>query len=62
MIMFGEDALRKAVQEFTARYHVERDHQGLGNRLILLDSAHVGTTGQIPAARATWWNAQLLLS
>jgi transposase InsO family protein len=47
MILFGEDALRKSVQEFTAHYHVERNHQGLGNRLILPDSAHVGTTGEI---------------
>jgi transposase InsO family protein len=47
MILFGEDALRKSVQEFTGHYHVERNHQGLGNRLILPDSAHVGTTGKI---------------
>jgi len=47
MILFGEDALRKSVQEFTAHYHVERNHQGLGNRLIVPDSAHVGTTGEI---------------
>jgi transposase InsO family protein len=47
MILFGEDALRKSVQEFGAHYHLERNHQGLGNRLILPDSAHVGTTGKI---------------
>jgi transposase InsO family protein len=47
MILFGEDALRKSVQEFSAHYHLERNHQGLGNRLILPDSAHVGTTGKI---------------
>jgi putative transposase len=47
MILFGEDALRKSVQEFTLHYHVERNHQGLGNRLIMPDSAHMGTTGQI---------------
>jgi putative transposase len=47
LILFGEDALRKSVQEFSAHYHVERNHQGLGNRLILPDSAHVGTTGKI---------------
>ena len=47
MILFGEDALRKSVQEFSAHYHIERNHQGLGNRLILPDSAHVGTTGKI---------------
>ena len=47
MILFGEDALRKSVQEFTAHYHVERNHQGLGNSLIMPDSAHVGATGEI---------------
>jgi len=47
MILFGEDALRKSVQEFTAHYHLERNHQGLGNRLIRPDLAHVGSTGEI---------------
>src|SRR5919106_162814 len=47
MILFGEDSLRKSIQEFTAHYHTERNHQGLGNRLIVPDSAHVGTTGEI---------------
>ena len=47
MILFGEDALRKSVQEFTAHYHVERNHQGLGNSLIMPDSAHLGATGEI---------------
>ena len=28
MILFGEDALRKAVHEFLAHYHHERNHQG----------------------------------
>ena len=40
MILFGEDSLRKSIQEFTAHYHTERHHQGLGNRLIMPDSAH----------------------
>lgn len=35
MIFFGEDALRNAVFEFVAHYHLERNHQGLGNRLIV---------------------------
>ena len=47
MILFGEDSLRKSVQEFTTHYHFERNHQGLGNQLILPDSAHVGNTGAI---------------
>ena len=35
MIFFGEDALRKAVYEFVVHYHTERNHQALGNRLIV---------------------------
>ncbi len=34
MIFFGEKSARKAVNEFLEHYHVERNHQGLGNRLI----------------------------
>jgi hypothetical protein len=47
MILFGEDSLRKSIQEFTAHYHFERNHQGLGNHLIMPDSAHVRNTGEI---------------
>jgi transposase InsO family protein len=35
MIFFGEDALRNAVHEFVAHYHLERNHQGLRNQLIV---------------------------
>jgi putative transposase len=34
MILFGEDMLCRAVHSFVAHYHSERNHQGLGNRLI----------------------------
>ena len=37
MIFFGEDSLRKGIREFMAHYHQERNHQGLGNRLIMPD-------------------------
>src|SRR5688572_27445497 len=47
LILFGEGSLRTAVQNFVAHYHNERNHQGLGNRLILPDRAHVRTTGVI---------------
>ena len=47
MILFGEGSLRKSVQEFVAHYHYERNHQGLGNCLILPDSAHSGNSGEI---------------
>ena len=34
LILFGEASLRRAVREFVAHYHEERNHQGLGNVLI----------------------------
>ena len=34
MIFFGENALQTAVVAFLGHYHAERNHQGLGNRLI----------------------------
>ena len=33
-IFFGETWLRNAVLEFLSHYHGERNHQGLGNRII----------------------------
>jgi hypothetical protein len=34
MIFFGENSLRKAIDAFLAHFHSERNHQGLGNKLI----------------------------
>jgi transposase InsO family protein len=34
LILFGERRLRYVVDEFVAHYHRERNHQGLGNKLI----------------------------
>src|SRR5215471_8925540 len=34
LILVGEASLRRAVREFVAHYHEERNHQGLGNVLI----------------------------
>ena len=34
MIFFGEQSLRRAVIQYLAHYHTERNHQGLDNRLI----------------------------
>jgi putative transposase len=33
----SEGSLRKGIDEFVLHYHGERNHQGLGNRLILPD-------------------------
>ena len=35
MVLIGEGSLRRAVREFVAHDHHERNHQGLDNRLIL---------------------------
>ncbi len=42
IIPLGEDHLRQAVQEFTQHYHSERNHQGLGNRLIEEPGERIG--------------------
>jgi len=34
MIFFGQRSLERALKEFVAHYHTERNHQGLGNRII----------------------------
>src|SRR5258708_2900518 len=34
MIFVGQASLRRAIGEFMTHYHLERNHQGLGNRLI----------------------------
>ena len=30
----GEASLRRALREYVAHYHAERNHQGVGNRLL----------------------------
>jgi putative transposase len=47
MIFFGEGSLRKAVQEFTLHYRHERNHQGLGNRLIAPEASHLENVGPV---------------
>ena len=34
MILFGETSLRRALREYVTHYHTERNHQGVGNRLL----------------------------
>jgi hypothetical protein len=34
MILFGEASLRRALREYVSHYLSERNHQGLGNRLL----------------------------
>ena len=62
MIFFGEDSLRRAVNEFLAHYHHERNHQGLGDRLIdpRERGRRHGWLGHMP--RTSRWAATILLS
>jgi putative transposase len=39
MIFFGQASLQHAIRQFMMHYHTERNHQGLGNRLLQPDSA-----------------------
>ena len=47
MILFGEGSLGRAIHEFVEHYHWERNHQGLGNRLIMEDVPRVANRGPI---------------
>jgi transposase InsO family protein len=47
IILFGEGSLRRAIQEFVEHYHRERNHQGLGNRLIVQEEPHGRSGGAI---------------
>jgi putative transposase len=44
LILFGERRLLRALDEFVAHYHGERNHQGLGNELITPAAAVPGRT------------------
>jgi hypothetical protein len=47
MIFIGQASLRRAVAEYLDHYHGERNHQGLGNRLIDLPAAVTANVGAI---------------
>ena len=47
LILFGEQSLRTALQNFVVHYHRERHHQSLANRLIQPEPGHVGNTGAV---------------
>src|SRR5262252_8859131 len=47
LILFGEGSLRRAIHEFIEHYHYERNHQGLGNRLIMKEAVGPDSNGAI---------------
>ena len=54
IVIFGERGLRKAIREFVAHYHFERNHQGLENQLIISSAAKAGTPGAIRRRERPW--------
>jgi transposase InsO family protein len=53
MIFFGEDSLWNSIHQFLDHYHLERNHQGLNNRLIIPMKGKVKLYGRfkVPVAR-----------
>ena len=47
MIVFGEDSLRNSIHSFVEHYHLERNHQGLENRVIMPAKEKVNTAARI---------------
>ena len=47
LILFGEESLRTAIENFVAHYHTERNHQGLSNQLIHPEVGHLGNAGVV---------------
>jgi putative transposase len=47
MILVGEGSLRRAVGEFVVHYHTEKNHQGLGNKIIRPNSAEFPRAGEV---------------
>jgi transposase InsO family protein len=47
MIFFGPAMLRRAISEYVTHYHTERNHQGLGNRIINPDDSIGRSDGEI---------------
>ncbi len=50
MVFFSQTQLRHAIGEYVAHYHLERNHQGLGNRLLTQQLA-ANTDGEIVCHR-----------
>jgi transposase InsO family protein len=39
LILFGEEHLRRTLSKFVHHYHEQRQHQGIGNKLIAPNAA-----------------------
>src|SRR6266700_2799869 len=47
MVMLGEGSLSYAIHQYVSHYHMERNHQGLDNRLIAPEPEHNGQGGAV---------------
>jgi len=47
VILFGEGPLSRVLAEYSRHYHTERNHQGLGNRLITPPAGYLVTAGPV---------------
>jgi len=47
LILFGERALRRALTEYVAHFHAERNHQGKGNVLLFPQDVPKRGTGTV---------------
>jgi putative transposase len=45
LILFGENSLRNALNEYVAHFHCERNHQGKENVLLFPEPTHASTNG-----------------
>ncbi len=51
IVPIGQGMARRALKEYMAHYHAERNHQGIGNRLIAPPAAEVPDAGPISRRR-----------
>jgi hypothetical protein len=49
LILFGAGHLQRALKEFVAHYHLERPHQGLGNRVLTPSTCDAPKDGEVVA-------------
>ena len=62
LVLIGEGSRRRAVREFVAHDHHERNHQGLDNRLILPLSTAPPPRGRVPCRQPARWDVARLRS
>jgi len=51
LIPIGPRMLRRSLREYTEHYHLERNHQGIGNRTIIPFAVLAGARGTVDSGR-----------